>query len=121
MWAIISQGTIHQILMSVGEKLAPAEEQLRDIFLQSPLAHADETGIRHQGKTDWVHTFSTKQFVLQAHHAKRGQKAMDDIGLLPAYQKGWWSMTAGLLIGLMIRAGISYAMFSPPSRITRHL
>jgi transposase len=95
----ISQGTIHQILMSVGEKLAPAEEQLREILLQSPLAHVDETGIRHQGKTEWVHTFSTKQFVLQAHHAKRGQKAMDDIGLLPAYQgmvvhDGWSSYWA---------------------------
>ena len=95
----MSQGTVHRILMSVGEQLKPAEDQLRKVLLQSPLAHVDETGIRHQGKTEWVHTFSTKQYVLQAHHKNRGKKAMDDIGLLPTYQgvvvhDGWASYWA---------------------------
>ena len=82
----ISQGTINHVLKTVSERLQPLEEQMRQSILQSPVAHCDETGIRNQGKTEWVHTFSTDQLTLQYRHEKRGTKAIDDIGLLPSYQ-----------------------------------
>ena len=108
----ISQGTIHQILMSVGEKLAPAEDQLRDILLQSPLAHVDETGIRHQGKTECTGFIRLVRNNLCSKLTMRN--AVRKPWMTSAFYqhiKGWSFMMVGLLTGLMIRAGISYAMF----------
>lgn len=92
----LSQGTINHVLKTVSEQFRPLEEQLRTKLLQSPIAHCDETGFRNQGKTEWVHTFSTGQMTLQYRHEKRGKEAMNSIGLLPAYQgvavhDGWAS------------------------------
>lgn len=92
----ISQGTINRVLKNISEQLQPLEQQMRKSLLQSPIAHCDETELRNQGKTEWVHTFSTDKMTIQYLHEKRGTEAMDDIGLLPVYKgiavhDGWKS------------------------------
>jgi transposase len=95
----ISQGTINRVLKTVSERLEPLEEQLKESLVHAPVVHCDETGMRNKGKTEWVHTCSTDQLTLYYRHEKRGKKAMDDMGILPAYKgiavhDGWKSYFA---------------------------
>lgn len=90
----ISEGTLLNIHRSFGTRLSSFEKQVREKILHSPVVHFDETGIRINGKLNWLHTMSTQEVTLQAVHAKRGTAAMDEIGILPHFSQvavhdGW--------------------------------
>ncbi|MEZ5448515.1 MAG: transposase [Thiolinea sp.] len=57
------------------------------------MAHFDESGIRAQGKTQWLHVAATPEAVYYTAHAKRGQEAMVAAGIPPS--TGWSCMTTG--------------------------
>ena len=48
----------------------------------APVVHADETGIRIEGKLHWLHCLVTASLTWLGHHAKRGNEAFDSLGLL---------------------------------------
>ena len=92
----ISEGTLVHMNRTFGKRLPSFEQQLREEILQSRVVHFDETGIRINGKLQWLHTMSTKDVTLQYVHPKRGKEAMDHIGILPAFSRiavhdGWSS------------------------------
>jgi transposase len=82
----ISDGLIKSCVSNCAERLESSIEQIKEQLLSSPVAHADETGIRCEKKTSWVHGFSTSQHTLFSFHRKRGKEAMDEIGMLPKYK-----------------------------------
>ena len=57
-----------------------------DLQNSNPALHADETGLRFNGKNSWMHVISNKTLSFFAHHLKRGRQAMDAIGLLEHYK-----------------------------------
>ncbi len=67
------------------DRLQGYEQNIKRRLSQSPILHADETGIRLNGKNSWMHVSGNKTISFFAHHSKRGKKAMDDIGLLGSY------------------------------------
>lgn len=77
-----SEGTLTNAQQVAYTQLAPVEEAIRAALHDAPVAHVDETGIRVAGRTAWVHVMSTACLTFYAHHAKRGRKAFEAIGLL---------------------------------------
>ena len=67
------------------ENLAPAEEGIKQALISSAVLHSDETGLRSDGKRQWVHVASTTTHTHYDIHEKRGKEAMDAIGILPHF------------------------------------
>ena len=80
-----SEATLLSFLQTMHQSLASAEQTIRHALLQKPVVHADETGCRIEGKTEWVHVVSDADWTLLGVHPNRGSKGMDAIGFIPSY------------------------------------
>ncbi len=82
----ISTGTLANIDRRCSEGLAETVESIKKALMCSPVIRCDETGIRINGKLHWLHTAGTEDLTYYAWHARRGNAATDEIGILPEYQ-----------------------------------
>ena len=81
-----SEGTLASAQALAYTRLAPVEQAIHGGLRQAAVGHADETGSRVAGRTEWVHVFSTARLTFYAHHAKRGLDAFKAIGLLVGFR-----------------------------------
>ena len=81
----MSEGTIANILKTVGELSRKQRDRLRQYLLRQPVIHVDETGMKEKGKGKWVHTVATEHATFLVAVASRGKKGMNEIGFLPDY------------------------------------
>jgi transposase/uncharacterized coiled-coil protein SlyX len=80
----VSEGTIISAGLSIAQQVRPATEQVKaHLTEQAEVSHHDETGLRVEGKLQWLHASSTENLTHYAIHPKRGSKALDEIGILP--------------------------------------
>lgn len=79
-WAFV--GEANQAI-EVGSTLTL--DEIRRQLTQADVAHFDETGMRVKGQTQWVHVAGADTLTYYDVHAKRGQVAMRDIGILPDF------------------------------------
>jgi transposase len=56
----ISTGSLSNFQKQCFHKLDDYNQQIKSQLLQSPILHADETGIRLNGKNSWIHVISNK-------------------------------------------------------------
>jgi len=82
----IATGSLSNFQRQCFGLLLPYQEEAKRQLLKGPVLHADETGVRLNGKNHWVHVLSNSTVSFFAHHPKRGKEAMDDIGLLEKYK-----------------------------------
>jgi hypothetical protein len=80
-----SEGTLANWIQEAARTLAPTMYVLKRLLLAQRLDYVDETGARVKGLLHWFHVNSTRWLTLYHWHRQRGQKAMDAIGILPAY------------------------------------
>ncbi|WP_255288918.1 IS66 family transposase, partial [Bacillus toyonensis] len=81
----ISEGTLVKHTQAFASQLQPFIQEVKEKILQSSVIHFDETGMRVEGKTQWLHTASTPEVTLQHIHEKRGKEAMDAGEILPSF------------------------------------
>ena len=50
------------------------------------MLHGDETGMRVEGILHWIHAVCSRDATLYQAHRKRGGEAIEDNGILPAFE-----------------------------------
>ena len=81
----MSKATIEAAEKRMDGELGPFLETLRAVLTEAPVLHADETGVRVENETRWLHVLATAQWTLYQVHDKRGKEAMDAQGILPVF------------------------------------
>ena len=82
----ISSGTLVNWTAKAAGSLRETEETIRGHLQASRgVVHFDETGIRQSAKNKWLHSASSETLTYFAYHDKRGQEAIDEIGILPSF------------------------------------
>jgi len=80
----VGEATIIASSQQVAEQVAPVHAAAKDhlIHTEGPV-HCDETGARVDAVLHWIHVASTDAVTYLQAHAKRGTKALDEIGIFP--------------------------------------
>jgi transposase len=81
----MSEGTLSNVNREAHKKLEKTEKRIMELLIKSSLLHADETGMRIDKQSHWLHVASTNKLTHYAVHEKRGSKAAEAIGLLPRF------------------------------------
>ncbi len=82
----ISDGCLQASNDRCYDNLEETEAQIKECIKTEPVMHNDETGMRCEGKLQWVHTSSTAKYTHYSLQEKRGQIAIEAIGILADYQ-----------------------------------
>ena len=81
----LSEATCLGYVRRLHDALQSWEEAAIAHLLERPALHADETGFRVDGKTQWLHVITDGSLTLKFLHRKRGKEAIEDIGIIPRY------------------------------------
>jgi len=81
-----SQAFILKANASFVEESKQALQSIKEQITAAPLVHFDESGLRVEGRLNWLHVAGTERLTYYAVHPKRGQIAMHAIGILPDFQ-----------------------------------
>ena len=83
---VIAEATLLAWLSRLHGALADWEAAAIERLLAEPVLHADETGLRIDRKTHWLHSVSAGNLTLKRCHRKRGGEAIRDLGIIPRYR-----------------------------------
>jgi len=83
----VSEGTIVEACNQVVKQVAPVNQAAKEeLQATTGTAHFDETGGRIEKKLWWLHVVCTNLLTYYAVHRHRGSKALDEIGIFPAFK-----------------------------------
>ena len=93
---LISVGTLQRLVKRCAKELEPVEQQIKAALRRVEVLHQDETGLYVAGQRHWMHVSATEHLTHYAVHPKRGQEALDAIGILADFHgvsvhDGWRS------------------------------
>lgn len=81
----VSEGTLVNASKKLYLALEETEKVIKQQIIASDVVHFDETGMRSENKTQWLHVASTENLTYYAFHEKRGALAAEEIGILPEF------------------------------------
>lgn len=80
-----STGTVQNWINEAQVQLLPMYQQCAQTIVHSPVAHFDESGVRVNGKLNWLHVAATSNAVYYSVHTTRGQGGIDAANILPQF------------------------------------
>ena len=78
----LSEGTICSMIEKCGQKVTPIVEKIKELLIGSSVVNFDETGVRVEGSTQWVHNSSNAKYTYLTVNKKRGQEGIEDNGVI---------------------------------------
>lgn len=75
-------GSLHQS----AAMMKPTVEAIAEALVRERVVHADETGVRSEKKTQWIHVCSTAKLTHLSRSEHRGVQAFAQADILPRYQ-----------------------------------
>ena len=81
----LSEASVLAANQRLKEKVEPVNDEVKAALQAADVVHFDESGLRIEGKLQWLHVASTPSLTYYAAHAKRGREAMDEIDILPHF------------------------------------
>ena len=85
----MSRGTLSTAVRQCAAGLVETELKIKRALRRSTVIQADETGLRVEGRLQYVDVASTTRLTHYGADARRGQAAIDEIGILPQYRGTW--------------------------------
>lgn len=85
----INESTIYGAASLCYEKLEPVEDIIKQKLMLSDVVHADETGLRIEGKLQWLHTATSNLYTYLFVHKKRGTEAIQSSKSILNAINGW--------------------------------
>jgi len=82
----MSEGTVGELIKRTACQLAPVEQQIKEALIEAAVIHQDETGVSVAGKRYWEHVTSTATLTQYHVDSRRGQDALNAIGILPVFK-----------------------------------
>jgi len=82
----LSEGTVDNIKNEGMGHLSDFESKIQDAILKQKVGNVDETPIRVGGHSGYLHVFCNTALSYISYHAKRGMKAVVDIGILDKFK-----------------------------------
>ena len=78
----LSQASLASFNAQAAQALAPTVAAIGQAVKTQAVVHADESGIRVEGKLHWLHCLVSQQLSWLGQHARRGAQAFEALGLL---------------------------------------
>src|ERR1700694_4534919 len=82
----MSEATVGELSKRAACELAPVEQQIKEALSEAAVLHQDETGVSVAGKRYWEHVTSTDTLTHYHVDKRRGQDALNAIGILPVFK-----------------------------------
>jgi transposase len=82
----VSEATVLKASEQLERCIEPSTAAVKARLRDAAVLHVDESGLRVTGKLHWLHVASTERLTSYEVHAKRGQEAMEDAGILGAFK-----------------------------------
>jgi len=82
----VSEATVLKASEHLERCIEPSTEAVKGMLRDAEVLHVDESGLRVLGQLYWLHVACTERLTSYEVHAKRGQEAMDDAGILGVFR-----------------------------------
>jgi transposase len=81
-----SAATVLKASEQLDRCIEPSTAAVKGLWRHAEVLHVDESGLRVTGKLHWLHVACTESLTSYEGHAKRGQEAREDAGILGAFR-----------------------------------
>jgi transposase len=81
----LSEGSLVNFVKETGKGLNAFKKHVNGCLKHARVLHSDETGVRFEGKTGWMHVVSNQQFTYLHADKSRGRSAIEKMDILPNF------------------------------------